>query len=209
LGHNFHWKDCFPGYVEENVAVKRATQLETELRQALDDFTKNRKDSTTLNLSAIPHLTPLSVHSNYLTEFYASATLIYLHAIVSGAYPELPEIRENVRSTMELLKKLPSPILPRVMWWHILIAGSMALEDEQLLCRNLIYGAGINNSSLGTDYNILKTLEECWKRRQINDHLSQVGDGYWADVMCVQFSIYCFLLEFNLQTPGYRLTRRF
>jgi hypothetical protein len=175
--------------------VKKATVLEAELKQALDDFSKDRKTSATLDGPAIPHLTPLSVHSAYLTELYASSALTYLHVVVSGAYPELPEIRENVLITLELLKKLPSPLLPRAMWWSLLITGSMvALGDEESFCRNIIKSCGINDSSLGCGYNILKTLEECWRRRQMNDAVSPLGNGYWGDVMSV-YSQFCLPLS--------------
>jgi hypothetical protein len=163
--------------------VKRATQLETELKQALNNFTENRKGTSKLNQSAKPHLTPLSIHADYLTELYASSALTYLHVIVSGPYPELPEIRENVCRTMELLKKLPNPNLARAMWWPLLITGSLAVGDEQALFRNFIKESGVNESSLGAGYNILRTLEECWRRHRMSDPVPPFGDGYWGDVM--------------------------
>jgi hypothetical protein len=127
--------------------VKKATALETKLKQALDDFSKDRKTCATFDRPAMPHLTPLSIHSAYLTELYASSALTYLHVVVSGAYPELPEIRGNVLITLELLKKLPSPLLLRVMWWPLLTTGSMvALGDEESFCRNIIKSCGINDS---------------------------------------------------------------
>jgi hypothetical protein len=215
--------------------VKKATQLETELKQALDDFSKDCENSTTLERPArltLPHLAPLSVYSNYLTELYATSALTYLHVAVSGPCPDLPDIRETVCRAMELIKKLPDPTLPRCMWWPLLITGGMAgkwfllgclgvvrysnrslettqetsfqiqhvllsiltlnlaaVGDEQTLCRNVILGSGVNNSSLGTGYNILKVLEECWKKQRTNDHVS-LGDGYWGDVMYVYSRVY-------------------
>jgi hypothetical protein len=211
--------------------VKKVTQLETELKQALDDFSKDCENSATLEQAArrtLPHLAPLSVYSNYLTEVYASSALTYLHVVVSGPYPDLPDIRETVCKTMEMIKKLPNPAVPRCMWWPLLITGGMAgkwflfrclggvrspnhsfktthetspqlhpvlllatltpiltaVGDEQVLCRNVILGSGANSSSLGTGYNILKVLEECWREQGTNDHVF-LGDGYWGDVMHV------------------------
>jgi hypothetical protein len=164
--------------------VKRATLLETELKQALDAFTKDRTIPPVYDQPGLPYLTPLSVHSDYVTEFYSRSALTYLHVVVSGAYPELPEIRENICTTMEMLRRIAHPLLPRSMWWPMLITGSQALEeDEQKLVRNIIAGAGINEASIGFGYNVLKILEECWRRRRMNEPIAPLGDGYWGDVM--------------------------
>jgi hypothetical protein len=109
--------------------AKKTTQLETELKQALDNFSKGCQNSTVLDRPArvtLQHLTPLAVYSNYVTEVYASSALTYLHVVVSGPYPDLPDIRETVCRAMELIKKLPHPALPRCMWWPLLITGAMA-----------------------------------------------------------------------------------
>jgi hypothetical protein len=164
--------------------ARRATQLETELKQALDAFTKDCTIPPVYDRPGLPYLTPLSVYSDYVTEFYSRSALTYLHVIVSGAYPELPEIRENICTTMEMLRRIPHPLLPRSMWWPMLIIGSQAFEeDEQKLVRNTIAGAGIHETSIGFGYNVLKILEECWKRRRMNEPIAPIGDGYWGDVM--------------------------
>jgi len=166
--------------------AKRATRLECELKQAFDEFTRSRKRPTNRDRPALPYLTPLSEHADYVTEFYGRAALTYLHVVVSGPHAELPEIRENVCTTMELLQRLPNPLLPRSMWWPILITGSLALlEDEQTMIRNIILGAGVSETSIGFGWNVLKVLEECWKRRRLNNPVVPlgVGDGYWGDIM--------------------------
>lgn len=163
--------------------VQKATQLETELKSALSDFVKNRKSSTDVNKSLfMPHLTPLTIYADYVTEVYGTSALTYLHVVVSGAYPELPEIRDNVVKTMEMLKQIPSPLLTRSLWWPMLITASMAVGEEQDFCRSLVAAAGVNDSSPGIGYNIFRTMEECWRRQEMNNHDSQ-GDGYWGEVM--------------------------
>jgi C6 transcription factor Pro1 len=164
--------------------AKRATRLETELKQALDEFAKDRTIPKVHDRPGLPYLTPLSVYADFVTEFYSRSALTYLHVVVSGAYPELPEIRENVCMTMEMLRRIPHPLLPRSMWWPTLITGSQALEeDEQTLVRNIIAGAGVNEASIGFGYNVLKILEECWRRRRMNEPIAPLGNGYWGDVM--------------------------
>ncbi|KAN0095386.1 Fungal specific transcription factor domain containing protein [Hyaloscypha variabilis] len=165
--------------------AKRATKLEIELKQAFDEFMKNRKQPTIRDRPALPYLTPLSEHADYVSEFYGRAALTYLHVVVSGPYPELPEIRENIFTTMELLKRLPNTLLPRTMWWPLLITGSLAGLEEQTMIRNIILKCGVSESSLGIGWNILIVLEECWKRRSLNDPVAPlgVGDGYWGDIM--------------------------
>lgn len=170
--------------------AKRATRLEIELKEAFDKFMTNRKHPIVQDRPALPYLTPLSEHSDYVTEFYGRAALTYLHVVVSGPYPELPEIRENVCSTMELLRRLPNPLLLRSMWWPTLITGSLALDGEQLLVKNLILGAGVTETSIGFGWNILKILEECWKRRRLNEPVPPLVNGYWGDVMTtLQFKL--------------------
>lgn len=162
--------------------AKRATQIETELKQVLDEITKNR-NITSSDRPASPYLTQFSVYAGYVTEVYGYSALSYLYVVVSGPYPDLPEIRENVCRTMELLKGLPNPLLPRSLYWAILITGSLALEDEQPLVRSILFGAGVSASSVGMGWNILKTLEECWRRRRLKIPIEPLGDGYWGDVM--------------------------
>jgi C6 transcription factor Pro1 len=164
--------------------AKRATRLEIELKQALDEFMRNRKHSTIRDRPALPYLTPLAEHGDYATELYGRGALTYLHVVVSGPYPELPEIRESIQTTMELLKRLPNPLLPRSTWWPILITASLIIEeDEQSMIRNIISEAGVSETSVGLGWNILKFLEECWKRRRLNNPVAPLGDGYWGDVM--------------------------
>jgi C6 transcription factor Pro1 len=164
--------------------AKRATLLGSELEQAFDKFTKDRKHPTIRDRPALPYLTPLSEHADYVTELYGRAALTYLHVVVSGPCPELPEIRENVCKTMELLKRLPNPLLPRSAFWPILITASLALEEnEHTMIRNMISGAGVSETSVGLGWNVLKFLEECWKRRRLNNPVPSLGDGYWGDVM--------------------------
>jgi C6 transcription factor Pro1 len=164
--------------------AKRATLLESELEEAFDKFTKDRKHSTSRDRPALPYLTPLSEHADYVTELYGRAALTYLHVVVSGPCPELPEIRENVCTTMELLKRLPNRLLPRSAYWPILITASLALEeDEHTMIKNMISGAGVSETSVGLGWNVLRVLEECWKRRRLNNPVPSLGDGYWGDVM--------------------------
>jgi hypothetical protein len=171
--------------------VNRATQLQTELKQAFDDFMKDRKHPIVQDRPALPYLTPLSEHADYVTECYGRAALTYLHVIVSGPYPELPEIRESISATVELFRRLPNPLLPRSMWWPILITGSLVVEEEvQTLIKEIIFGGGISETSIGPGWNILKTLEECWKRRRMQDPIPFLGNGYWGDVMAtLQFKV--------------------
>lgn len=59
----------------------------------------------------------------------------------------------------------------------------MVMPDEQSFMRGIFTEAGVNESTLGCGYNILKVLEECWMRRNNNDPVPPLGEGYWGDLM--------------------------
>lgn len=167
--------------------VTRATKLEKEITRDLNDFLENckRAEQENPHMNQTPHLTnriSLAIHADYVNEVYASSALTYLHVVVSGAYPELPEIRGNFLKTMAIFKRIPDPVLPRTLLWPFMITGSMALRHEEDFFRNLIATSGSSPSFIGAGWNILRVLEECWKTRGTNVQ-KPGGDGYWGDIM--------------------------
>ncbi|KAF8852922.1 hypothetical protein BDZ45DRAFT_599305 [Acephala macrosclerotiorum] len=162
--------------------VTRATSLEKDLMHALDGIPKGRPPSADFrSLYGLSRAT-LSVYSDYVTEVYTLSALTYLHVVVSGPQAELPEIRGNVLKSVELLRHLPEPIIARALYWPVLVTGSMALPEEEALFKRMLADSGVKPIFVGPGWNIIKVLEECWRRRRTTDPLP-VKEGYWADIM--------------------------
>lgn len=162
--------------------VTRATSIEKDLATALARIPKGREPSADFrSLYGLSRAT-LSVYADYVTEAYTLSALTYLHVVVSGPQPELPEIRKTVLKSIDLLRRLPEPIIARTLYWPILVTGSMALSDEEAFFKDMLAESGVKPVFVGPGWNIIKILEECWRMRRSNDSLL-VKEGYWADIM--------------------------
>jgi len=162
--------------------VSRATRIENEINERLAEMSKVPSPACVSpeNVLYIP-LANLWPHTRYVTQMYASAALTYLHVVVSGPQPELPEIRRNVVNTINTLKERPDPLLVRSMYWPVFITGSMALKGEEDIFRNMMASVGIGPNSIGSGWKMLQVLEQCWSTRDVQDYES--GDGYYVNVM--------------------------
>ncbi|KUJ13543.1 uncharacterized protein LY89DRAFT_672750 [Mollisia scopiformis] len=162
--------------------VTRASSIEKELMLALSGIPGGRPPSADFrSLYGLSRAT-LSVYFDYVTEAYTLSALVYLHVVVSGPHAELQEIRNNVSQSVELFRRLPEPIIARALYWPILVTGSMALPEEENLFKEMLAESGVKPIFVGPGWNIIKILEECWRRRRTNDPLP-VKEGYWADIM--------------------------
>jgi hypothetical protein len=142
----------------------QAAILEALLRRGIDRI-----------LTARLGLSGLDLDSSIVTEIFACAAITYLHVVVSGAYPELPEIRESVTRTLTALAGLPERLLIRISW-PFAITGCMALGDEQGLFRNWVLKAMQAGTSIGTVWKGLMVVEECWRinRMQVGCEVSWI-----------------------------------
>jgi C6 transcription factor Pro1 len=124
-------------------------------------------------INARAELSGLDLDSNIVTELFACAAITYLHVVVSGAYPELPEIRESVTRTLMALAALPQRLLIRISW-PFAITGCMALGEEQDLFRSLVLEATQTGANIGTIWKGLMVMEECWRinRNQVGGEVS-------------------------------------
>lgn len=72
-----------------------------------------------------------------ITRIFACAALVYLHVVVSGAYPEHLSIHESVSRTIAAFQLLPDQGLVRSLTWPFCIAGCMALPEQEDFFRDL------------------------------------------------------------------------
>lgn len=120
---------------------------------------------------------PVSAYSE-INQAFALAAITYLHVVVSGAHPELPEIAETVSSTIAVLKGLEDPSLLRSTVWPFCITGCLAQEEQQSCFRDLLAAAGITKSSTGTCYEAFTIMEEWWVMRKTHAY-----NRDWASIM--------------------------
>ncbi|KAH6674829.1 C6 transcription factor [Halenospora varia] len=144
--------------------VKRGSKIEERLQQEIGNLERthsleelNLEESSGNNLLA---------SQDEITNIFALSTLTYLHVVISGAQPELPEIAESVSKTITAFKYLSEPRLLRNLVWPFCISGCLALEEQQSFFRELFSKANAVSSNIGTCGQAFEIMEECWKMRQ-------------------------------------------
>jgi len=144
--------------------VKRGAKIEERLLQkSWDSEGTNSSKSNTLEC----YSSTSSTSQAEITNIFALSARIYLHVVLSGAYPELPEIAESVSKIITAFKNLADPRLVQKLVWPFCIAGCLALDEQQSFFRNLITNAGIAPSSSGTCLQAFRIIEECWEMRRV------------------------------------------
>ncbi|KAJ5257139.1 hypothetical protein N7478_013243 [Penicillium angulare] len=108
--------------------------------------------------------TPTPTHPEISKVFILSA-ITYLHVVVSGPYPEVPEIAESISETVHAFNSLKDPQLLRSLVWPFCISGCLALETHYGFFRGLVSRAGITQHATGVCFEALQIMEECWKTR--------------------------------------------
>lgn len=160
-----HWKTVEEanGTLSMRELVRRGAEIEQILEEGL---AKNSLDST-----AFEQLSPSSrckPNQNIpeVTRIFASAALVYLHVIVSGPYPEIPEVRQSVLRTAAAIESLSNKDLIGNLTWPVCVAGCMAARDQESFFRNVISDAGADVSPFGNPSKALMVMEECWRMRR-------------------------------------------
>ena len=87
--------------------------------------------------------------------------MTYLYVVISGAYPELPEVRESVSKTIDAFQSLADPTLLPYLVWPFCISECLALNGQYTIFRDLVSIAGVTQSTIGTCFEAFKIMEEC------------------------------------------------
>lgn len=119
--------------------------------------------------------------ASLVTHVSACSALIYLHVVVSGFNPELPEIRECVSSSIEAFKSLPDPQFVGSLAWPFCITGCLATRREQDFFRDLLPAAGIDAQSVGSCWTALQVMEGVWMRHDQGQEAEKIWD--WQAAM--------------------------
>ncbi|KAI1812116.1 fungal-specific transcription factor domain-containing protein [Poronia punctata] len=144
-----------------------------------DSVQKNRNRNT--DPSARPPLTPFAgfnilmaeseahtsaaAAANLHTRIWAQATITYLIVVASGLNPALPEIQASVRETLELFRRLHSPLALRTLVWPFAVTGCLVLEaGDQEFCVRLVDDMG-DMKIFGTVKEALNIMQNLWEHR--------------------------------------------
>jgi hypothetical protein len=120
--------------------VSRGVQIEKRLE---DELEKNTSTIGGFREHPMPsNANSMESDSEYIscviTRIFACSALVYLHVVVSGPYPVLPEIRTSVSRTIAAFQMLPDQGVVRSLAWPFCIAGCMALPEQEDFFRNII-----------------------------------------------------------------------
>ena len=137
--------------------AKRGVQIEEGLRENLVELEKNYSQKASSSMQSI---------QSDITRIFALSALTYLHVVMSGALPELPEIIESVSKTIIAFQSLSDAKLLRNLVWPFFISGCLALERQQPFFQGLLSAAEITPSTVGSRFQAFEIMKECWKARK-------------------------------------------
>ncbi|EED11980.1 C6 transcription factor, putative [Talaromyces stipitatus ATCC 10500] len=161
--------------------AKRGLQIEQRLQRELENLSSTQLSTQPLNGPSVIHFIPSHIIA---TKAYTFAAIIYLHVVISGPYPELPEIAGPVSDAIALFRSTQdNPKLLLNIIWPLCVAGCMAVESQQSFFRHLaaLFAQKTSGESLpptGTFFEAMEIIEQCWHTRK-----SLPFDCDWASIM--------------------------
>ncbi|KIW82935.1 hypothetical protein Z517_02178 [Fonsecaea pedrosoi CBS 271.37] len=110
-----------------------------------------------------------------VTNIYVNAALLFLHVVVSGFHPNIPEIRQGVLRTLDALEYMREHSSHNFPSWPYCVAGCLALESEYPRFRALVPPNEQGKHPLVLSIWTLEIIEECWRIRaaQKRQHLER------------------------------------
>jgi hypothetical protein len=151
--------------------TKRGRHIEERLLSRLASI----EDDLSKRAPVDAHLRPDFIKTE-ITRIFALSAITYLHVVISGAYPDIPDIKRSVSKTIDALRSLPDPKLLRHVVWPYCISGCLAADDEQQkVFRELVSLPRITH---GTCLEALSLMEECWRSRK-----TESSSHDWASIM--------------------------
>jgi hypothetical protein len=148
-----------------------------ELNRRADDL-EQKLNSGLAALQVTKHFfdSKMDKEKYMVTEVFIYATVTYLHIVVSGYFPELPEIRQSVIRTLEAMEAMQDPGHVRYVTWPFGMTGSMASEPEQHRFRALVPKPKVGEHPLVMCMWTLDILETCWAMRRAQPKGSEAYD---------------------------------
>ncbi|KAG0647218.1 Pestheic acid cluster transcriptional regulator 3 [Hyphodiscus hymeniophilus] len=174
-----HWKDSMQ-------AKKRLSVRDLAARAGrIEDLLENGLKKISTGADGILDHDLLSRESKFdkfcVTSVFVYAALIYLHVIVSGAYPDLPEIQSNVSLARDVFRRMEGSDLVRNLSWPLCIIGCMTNGDQEQFFRGIALSSNVGRFPFGSSAHVLNIMEECWRLRRSTDQAFEAV--HWMNAM--------------------------
>ncbi|KAF7539511.1 hypothetical protein G7054_g2067 [Neopestalotiopsis clavispora] len=140
--------------------VKRATAIEAKLGQVSGRF-------------------------GHQVDTHVSAALVYLHVVVSGANPRVPDLYNHVHTTIKLLRdrcetdSSSSKMDLEAFTWPLYLAGCLAEGTDRGFILSLLDRSGTHEKHTGSLARVIGVLKECWRLADAGE----VEDPDWTSAM--------------------------
>lgn len=156
------WKgNCiYNGVLCMRELTRRAARIEERLKNGLAT-----NKTALLSFEADPY-GEMNLEVGVVTNIFGCSALTYLHVVLSGAHPELPEIRESVLGTIEAFHALPEAQWVRNLAWPFCVAGCMAMTQDEGDVMNIACGANLHGQGFRIFEAAAAIVEECWAARR-------------------------------------------
>ncbi|KAH8799132.1 fungal-specific transcription factor domain-containing protein, partial [Xylogone sp. PMI_703] len=169
------WKNSAQrhGVLSMRELTQRATIIEKQLVE------RGEEQARATHGEHLPSFSGMGMHDvGAATTIFSLAALTYLHVVVSGPNPNLPEIRLSVSKTLTALKELEDPQLINSLAWPFCVTGCLAEKNDRAAVRGLLAAASISSKGVGNLWSAFRIVEECWRLRE-----SEQGLWEWGGVM--------------------------
>lgn len=147
-----------------NLSMRELARRATCIEQRLNDCLVRNAEAMPLS-SEIPQDGGIELETRSVTNVFGCAALTYLHVVLSGAYPELPEIRESVQRTIDAFRAVRESYWVRNLVWPFCIAGCMAMPPSEGEFRSIAHGAKLGDRGFKNLETAVAIVEECWAAR--------------------------------------------
>jgi C6 transcription factor Pro1 len=144
--------------------TKRAMTIEEDIKKGLKALSNNALETS----PSSPEQRELS-NVTCITKVFALSIVTYLHVVISGAHPELQEIKECVSRTIEDLNQvaLKRPQLLKSLIWPICVNGCLATEAQESVVKSVVKSLTESRPHIvGSNLTVSRVIEECWKLRK-------------------------------------------
>lgn len=163
------WKsDCqSKGQLSIRALAEKSANIETNLEMGL------RK----VSVRQTTEWDPSKELSARITPIYGAAALVYLHVVVSGPFPDLPEISSAVQQVSDALHVVPRVLLLGSLAWPLCVAGSLCNGLQRDEIQGIISRIEDSDEASSSTQLSIAIIRECWKLQAAGNATCDWHDG--------------------------------
>ncbi|RFU35074.1 hypothetical protein B7463_g1279, partial [Scytalidium lignicola] len=134
--------------LERNIALnfQRMSKLKQDLKNSKDENAQHQDSEYSIST---------------MTHIFACSVSVLLEVIVSGAHPQLPEIKKEVGRALESYAYIDDLKLLHALCWPLFVVGCVAEPENYDIFRTLLSSPNITR--IETFCELLQLLEKCWE----------------------------------------------